>query len=159
MLVPCVRYVVVVSDLVGVTGPFKAAGTTADFSWTAPVTPHLGRTDRWRTRKSDFGMEDRLIEAVPITVAKRSPSRDCFFDNAKAILILLVIAVHLQLSLDTGPIPVVAQLEPVLFLIVMPGFSFISGHLTPPTLTEKRARRLVMTVVLLVFNSLYTLET
>jgi len=91
--------------------------------------------------------------------APSSETRDRFFDNAKGLLLLMVVGMHFHSAIDPCKSPIDVIIIPGL-ATVMPCFSFISGHLTAPTLTRPRVARLVtMTFVLCCWNAVYTLET
>jgi len=89
-------------------------------------------------------------------------SRDYAFDNTKGVLIFLVIATHARGMAPGGEkcanAPIDDLFVPLLVLVVMPGFSFISGHLSSPRLSAPRTARLLTSLaVLALFNALYLL--
>ncbi|EOD11814.1 hypothetical protein EMIHUDRAFT_452303 [Emiliania huxleyi CCMP1516] len=89
-------------------------------------------------------------------------SRDYAFDNTKGVLIFLVIATHARGMAPGGEKCAIAPIDdvlvPLLVHVVMPGFSFISGHLSAPRLSAPRTARLLTSlVVLALFNALYLL--
>lgn len=100
-----------------------------------------------------------LLPSVASQLAPdESDTRDRFFDNAKALFMLMVITVHFHIAMTPCGSPIDILIVP-LFCVVMPGFSFISGHLTAATLTPPRiVRLLVSLVVLCVWNTIYILQ-
>ena len=70
-----------------------------------------------------------LAPTDPPSNAPSSKTRDSFFDNAKGLLLFMVVAMHFRPAIGACTSPIDIFILP-LFAVVMPGFSFISGHLT-----------------------------
>ena len=108
-------------------------------------------------------MQTTLLPTTSVNPTEVQPSekplqRDHYFDNARAVLLLFVIALHTK-HLFGCPVFPIDQLILGLVFVVMPGFCFLSGHLSASSLTRPRvARLLVMLLVLLNFNSMYLFE-
>ena len=76
----------------------------------------------------------------PSTSSQRSP----FLDNAKGILILLVVWYHALVVYYSTDLPLgVSGLETILLLFVMPSFSLLSGYTSSPNMTIKRQNNLL----------------
>lgn len=97
----------------------------------------------------------RLIVASPPNLV-RQPERYPALDNARFVLITLVIVGHLLEQLvDSGPLA--AALYRWIYLFHMPAFVLVSGALSKPNLTRGRALALVTGLLLpyVVFQTLY----
>ena len=98
------------------------------------------------------------VNPTEVQPSEKPPQRDHYFDNARAALLLFVIALHTK-HLFGCPVFPIDQLILGLVFVVMPGFCFLSGHLSASSLTRPRvARLLIMLLVLLNFNSMYLFE-
>ncbi|HEX5352539.1 MAG TPA: acyltransferase family protein [Rhodanobacteraceae bacterium] len=91
------------------------------------------------------------------TRVSRQAERYPVLDNARFVLIALVVAGHLLEQLvDTGPFAAAAYCW--IYLFHMPAFVLISGALSKPTLTRRRAWAIVTRLLLpfVVFQTLYS---
>lgn len=97
----------------------------------------------------------KLAAANPPRLA-RQPERYPALDNARFVLIGLVVAGHfLEQLVDAGPLA--AALYRWIYLFHMPAFVLISGAVSKPNLTRRRALKLATGLLLpyLVFQTLY----
>ena len=87
-------------------------------------------------------------------------AREPFFDNVKGLFLLLVLAVHLHLAFPCE-LPGFKGVESILLLAVMPGFCFVSGHLScaSPHKRERMVRLLKLAALLLLWQTIYILHT
>jgi len=86
----------------------------------------------------------------------RQPARYPVLDNTRSVPISLVVTGHLLAQLaDSGPIT--AALYRWIYLFHMPAFVLISGAVSKPTLTRRRASALVTGLLLpyVIFQTLY----
>jgi len=75
-----------------------------------------------------------------------TPLRSPFLDNCKGLLILCVVWYHCLVVYYSPTLPLgLPGLESVLLLLVMPGFSLLSGYLSNPILNPKRQDNLLST--------------
>lgn len=88
-----------------------------------------------------------------------APERDPYFDNARAILIALVVVGHLLLTVSSPSGEIVTIF---IYMFHMPAFVFITGHLSRRfTATPTQSARLIATVMVpyVVFQTIHaTLE-
>eukprot|EP01051_Picozoa_sp_SAG22_P010008 SAG22_NODE_874_length_6717_cov_3.925808_2_plen_654_part_00 len=88
--------------------------------------------------------------AMSWTTSQRLP----LFDNAKALLVYVVICCHTSFTIGKDSRGV-SGFTSFGYMFVMPGFAFISGHVSNPTFTRRRAIGTIgMLVVFLTFQFL-----
>jgi len=105
-------------------------------------------------------LEGGPAEAEPELVAAR-PARLPLLDNARAVLICLVVLYHMAVVYTSSdrpeaPIPYWSGVLTILKPVVMPGFCLVSGHLSRASLDATRALALFqLFVTFVIFQVLY----
>ncbi|MFD7176537.1 acyltransferase family protein [Streptomyces sp. NPDC059929] len=95
---------------------------------------------------------------MPTPSPSQLPQRSAFFDNAKVVLVVLVVLGHGWEQIITVDAPVLRALHNVLYAFHMPAFILLSGYFSKSfTGRPDQIRRLLTGVVLpyLIFNAVY----
>ena len=105
----------------------------------------------WSTTTSEGVWSDNIQDngkSTFTTFIQQLPTNIQVFDNCKGILILFVVWYHslvVYYDPDLTSIPGLTGVETILLLLVMPGFSLLSGFLSSSNLNAKRQDNLFST--------------
>eukprot|EP01048_Picozoa_sp_COSAG05_P028124 COSAG05_NODE_8565_length_692_cov_2.123103_1_plen_186_part_01 len=102
-------------------------------------------------------MDPILLLSNGQAASASAAGRECFFDNAKAVTVLVVILSHtLMAYVNIGEVPLVNACSTLAALVAMPAFSFVSGHLSSADLKPRRMVSILKTLVaFIVYQLLY----